>query len=256
MGLGVFPYVCMEGVQVQSFHCPVHSAMGASWNVGIAFKVPGKEVTIIGDDVSVNGQPLASGSLSGVEVTKTPSLKKNGKPTGNTDITVSVDELSIFTTKVIDEEVPTGYMMNFNLTMTEQDFTGNASKYSTGNQQSSCVCELAMSEKRGKDAINLIPVLTDPSDFLFSQATYDSMVSACGTPVGDPGTCGPQPKISTVCELAGIVPKDAKRACVEDCPCGDKNAIQECMFDFCEAAHNGVGDSGAGPACNVGNPCQ
>ena len=65
-GLGVFPFVQLPGVEIQVFHCPqyIGQSPSLSYNGGVAARIGGSTVTVLGSQAYANGVLLGSGTTS------------------------------------------------------------------------------------------------------------------------------------------------------------------------------------------------
>jgi hypothetical protein len=245
----VFNYVAVEGISGQGYHCPLKRPANKrtiSMIVGAAFRVGQATITVLGTNVTINGDKIKDNGPQqvwgegAVTIDRVNKQDRKGSPTQMLTITAG-DKFKFVTTKVTDAKVPTGYLMD---TMTYTDDT-----LDDENVRNLCAIE-------GDSGDNVLPCITDSNDIMFLPKEITDLQAACGVSQCDTTeTCGPQPPACDVCKESGIDCPDAKKACEEACPCGDADAIDSCVFDFCAMATGVVGDASAGEMCHDMNPC-
>jgi hypothetical protein len=210
MGLGVFPYVEKEGLEVQAWHCPLKRHLDKkegviSLAVGVAFKVGGTTVNIIGNDLYMNGEKFEGiGKLHDITVEREDKTDRKGHPTQRIIVTYG-DSFQLKSTRVTDAKSPTGYIM---------DWVIKSDDSVPDTDSSTTVCAID-----GSTGDNVVPYVK-ADERLFNNEAISKLKKACGSPnVDGSSSCGPSPPPCEVCENAGIVCTDAETVCKTGAPC-------------------------------------
>ena len=232
MGLGVH---LLAGIlsgpaafQVQAFHCPAYCPFCfASGNVGLAIKYGADVVTVIGGNVSINGEPYAGDLFevaSGFTVSRGPRSSLKWKRVGISRVArvhLDLGNQHIF---LDSQEYKTPHMPTANLQNVRLQASGNLAL----SYRDSIITGLCARKTESE---------SDPlprSEYLFSDEEVYALESTCGMLAGGAAEASYQTAPATpaeACAMSGVSIDEATVACANLAV--DRAAHVNCMFDYC-----------------------
>lgn len=184
-------------------------------NAGVAMRVNTIEgpqkVVVLGNDVFVNDVKVTE-STDGVEL-------KYWYDKDKIRITIG-DDFKLVLRMKFTENVPTGYFMNLNVHVPEEE------TYTFGKT----ICGL----HEGSHGDDLVFPIIKSSQTLFDLENYAKLVEICGEVPGDDYEIPEVPPTpEEVCEEMNMDYNKAKEECNALCSCATEEDINNCIFDYC-----------------------
>ena len=232
MGLGVHLLAGIpsgpSAFEVQAFQCPAYCPFCfASGNVGLAIKYGADVVTIIGGNVSINGEPYAGDLFevaAGLTVSRGPPSALKWKRTGISRVARVHLDLGNQHVFLDSQEYKTPHMPTGNLQNVRLQASGNlALSYTNSIVTGLCA-------RRSETESDPLP----RSEYLFSDDEVYALESTCGMLAGGSAQANYQTAPATpaeACAMSGTSIDEATVTCANLAV--DRAAHTNCMFDFC-----------------------